>query len=144
MERGFNRCRTNRTNNNIMNIYKTNFPTEKDGKDYLLSIGVLIKIDEDNGKQIVFAKDTAAVVYIGKVVKIPATYDADGNIITPAVFYPGYAIDVMSKISNLDFGAFMVYPVEAAHSFYGYARNAEVPPTKKTEILDIEPKIIKE
>ena len=72
-----------------MNIYKTNFPTEKDGKDYLLSIGVLIKIDEDNGKQIVFAKDTAAVVYIGKVVKIPATYDADGNIITPAVFYPG-------------------------------------------------------
>ena len=24
--------------------------------------------------------DTAAVVYIGKVVKIPATYDADGNI----------------------------------------------------------------
>ena len=126
-----------------MNIYKTNFPTEKDGKDYLLSIGVLIKIDEDNGKQIVFAKDTAAVVYIGKVVKIPATYDADGNIITPAVYYPGFAIDVMSS-SKLDFGEFMVYPIEAAHSFYGYARNAEVPPTKKTEILDIEPKIIKE
>ena len=110
-----------------MNIYKTNFPTEKDGKDYLLSIGVLIKIDEDNGKQIVFAKDTAAVVYIGKVVKIPATYDADGNIITPAVFYPGYAIDVMNANPNLDFGSFMVYPIEAAHSFYGYPRNAEVP-----------------
>ena len=123
-----------------MNIYKTNFPTEQEGKDYLLSIGVLVKTDNE----IVFSKDTAAVVYIGKVGKIPATYDADGNIITPAVFYPGYAIDVMSKISNLDFGAFMVYPVEAAHSFYGYARNAEVPPTKKTEILDIEPKIIKE
>lgn len=126
----FNRCRTNRTNNNIMNIYKTNFPTEQEGKDYLLSIGVLIEIDEDNGKQIVFAKDTAAVVYIGKVVKIPATYDADGNIITPAVYYDGFAIDVMSSL-DLDFGAFMVYPIEAAHSFYGYARNAEVPPTKK-------------
>ena len=25
-----------------MNIYKTNFPTEQEGKDYLLSIGVLI------------------------------------------------------------------------------------------------------
>ena len=122
-----------------MNIYKTNFPTEQEGKEYLLSIGVLIEVDGE----IVFAKDTAAVVYIGKVVKIPATYDADGNIITPAVFYPGYAIDVMSSL-KLDFGAFMVYPVEAAHSFYGYARNAEVPPTKKTEILDIEPKIIKE
>ena len=110
-----------------MNIYKTNFPTEQEGKDYLLSIGVLVETDNE----IVFAKDTAAVVYIGKVVKIPATYDADGNIITPAVYYPGFAIDVMSAISNLDFGAFMVYPVEAAHSFYGYARNAEVPPVKK-------------
>ena len=109
-----------------MNIYKTNFPTEQEGKDYLLSIGVLVETDE----QIVFAKDTAAVVYIGKVVKIPATYDADGNELTPAVYYDGYAIDVMSS-SNLDFGAFMVYPVEAAHSFYGYARNAEVPPVKK-------------
>ena len=61
-----------------MNIYKTNFPTEQEGKDYLLSIGVLIEVEEE-GKEIVFAKDTAAVVYIGKVVKIPATYDADGN-----------------------------------------------------------------
>lgn len=126
MERGFNRCRTNRTNNNIMNIYKTNFPTEQEGKDYLLSIGVLIEVDGDEGKEIVFAKDTAAVVYIGKVVKIPATYDKDGNIITPAVYYDGFAIDVMSSLV-LDFGAFMVYPVEAAHSFYGYPRNAEVP-----------------
>jgi len=113
-----------------MNIYKTNFPTEQEGKDYLLSIGVLIEVDGDEGKEIVFAKDTAAVVYIGKVVKIPATYDADGNIITPAVFYPGYAIDVMSSL-DLDFGEFMVYPIEAAHSFYGYARNAEVPPTNE-------------
>ena len=30
-------------NNNIMNIYKTNFPTEQEGKDYLLSIGVLVE-----------------------------------------------------------------------------------------------------
>ena len=126
-----------------MNIYKTNFPTEQEGKDYLLSIGVLIEIDGDEGKEIVFSKDTAAVVYIGKVVKIPATYDKDGNIITPAVYYDGYAIDVMSSL-DLDFGEFAVYPIEAAHSFYGYPRNAEVPPTKEIEILDIEPKIIKE
>ena len=77
-----------------MNIYKTNFPTEQEGKDYLLSIGVLVETDNE----IVFSKDTAAVVYIGKVVKIPATYDADGNIITPAVYYDGYAIDVMTQL----------------------------------------------
>ena len=107
-----------------MNIYKTNFPTEQEGKDYLLSIGVLVETDNE----IVFAKDTAAVVYIGKVVKIPATYDKDGNELTPPIYFDGYAIDIMSKIPNLDFGSFMVYPLEAAHSFYGYPRNAEVPP----------------
>ena len=109
-----------------MNIYKANFETKEQGQDYLFSIGVLVETDE----QIVFSKDTAAVVYIGKVVKIPATYDKEGNIITPAVYYDGYAIDVMSSI-KLDFGEFAVYPIEAAHSFYGYPRNAEVPPTKK-------------
>jgi len=108
-----------------MNIYKTNFETKEQGQDYLFSIGVLV----ENESEIVFSKDTAAVVYIGKVVKIPATYDKEGNIITPAVYYDGYAIDVMSSI-KLDFGEFAVYPIEAAHSFYGYARNAEVPPTK--------------
>lgn len=109
-----------------MNIYKANFETKEQGQEYLFSIGVLVETDE----QIVFSKDTAAVVYIGKVVKIPATYDKEGNELTPPIYYDGYAIDVMSSIV-LDFGAFMVYPPEAAHSFYGYARNAEVPPTKK-------------
>ena len=108
-----------------MKIYKANFETKEQGTEYPLNIGVLVEQDEE----IVFSKDTAAVVYIGKVVKIPATYDKEGNIITPAVYYPGYAIDVMNAKPDLDFGEFAVYPIEAAHSFYGYARNAEVPPT---------------
>ena len=37
----------------------------------------------------------------------------------------------MNAKPDLDFGEFAVYPIEAAHSFYGYPRNAEVPPTKK-------------
>ena len=106
-----------------MNIYKAVFDTKEQGTTYLLSIGVLIEQED-----IVFAPTTAAVVYIGKVVKIPATYDADGNIITPAVYYDGFAIDVMSSL-DLDFGEFMVYPIEAAHSFYGYPKDAEVKPT---------------
>ena len=125
MERSFNRHRTCRTNNYIdmMQIYKTNFPTEKKGKQYLLNLGVILEVDGE----IVFAKNTAAVVYIGKVVKIPATYDADGNILTLAVYYDGYAIDVMSS-DLLTFGTFEVFPADkAAHSFYGWARGAEVP-----------------
>jgi len=111
----------------MMQIYKTNFPTEQQGKDYLLNLGVIIEVENE----IVFAKNTAAVVYIGKVVKIPATYDDEGNIITPAIFYDGYAIDVMSS-ELLDFGTYEVYPADkAAHSFYGWARDAEVPKTQE-------------
>ena len=115
-----------------MNIYKTNFDTKEQGTEYLLNIGVLVEQEGEN----VFAPTTAAVVYIGKVVKTPATYDKDGNIITPAVYYDGFAIDVMSSLV-LDFGSFMVYPIEAAHSFYGYPRNAEVPKASKIEIKPI-------
>ena len=111
-----------------MKIYKANFETKEQGTEYLLSIGVLV----ENESEIVFSKDTAAVVYIGKVVKIPATYDKEGNELTPPIYFDGYAIDVMNGAKpNLDFGEFAVYPIEAAHSFYGYPRNAEVPPTKK-------------
>ena len=107
-----------------MNIYKANFETKEQGQDYLFSIGVLV----ENESEIVFSKDTAAVVYIGKVVKIPATYDKEGKYNYSGSFLSdGYAIDVMNAKPDLDFGEFAVYPVEAAHSFYGYARNAEVP-----------------
>jgi hypothetical protein len=110
-----------------MNIYKTNFPTEQEGKDYLLSIGVLIEIDGDEGKEIVFSKDTAAVVYIGKVVEFPATYDEDGNELTPTIYYDGVAYDVMSS-DTLDMGDYEVYPGDkSAHSFAGWAISSEVP-----------------
>ncbi len=111
-----------------MKIYKAVFDTKEQGTEYLLNLGVIV---EQEG-EIVFAPTTAAVVYIGKVVKIPATYDDEGNIITPAVYYPGYAIDVMSSVDGLDFGDYAVYPADkAAHSFYGYPKDAEVPPIEE-------------
>ncbi len=114
-----------------MKIYKAVFDTKEQGTEYLLNIEVLVETDE----QIVFAPTTAAVVYIGKVVKIPATYDDEGNIITPAVYYDGFAIDVMVQDSiTLDFGSYAVYPADkSAHSFYGYPRGAEVPPPATPE-----------
>jgi hypothetical protein len=112
-----------------MKIYKAVFDTKEQGTEYLLNIGVLVEQEGEN----VFAPTTAAVVYIGKVVEIPATYDDEGNIITPAVYYPGFAIDIMVQDSvTLDFGSYAVYPADnSAHSFYGYPRNAEVPPTEQ-------------
>ena len=103
-----------------MNIYKAVFDTKEQGTDYLLSIGVLVETDE----QVVFAPTTAAVVYIGKVIDKDKTTDPENPI-----YYDGYAIDVMSS-ETLDFGSYAVYPADkSAHSFYGYPKDAEVPPT---------------
>ena len=107
-----------------MKIYKSVFDTEQQGKDYLLNLGAIV---EQEG-EIVFAPTTAAVVYIGKVVDKDKTTDPENP-----VYYPGFAIDVMSSL-DLDFGGFMVYPGDAsAHSFMGWARGAEVPPPATPE-----------
>ena len=111
----------------MMQIYKTVFDTEQQGKNVLISKGVWQEVTEEGVTTMQFINGTAAVVYIGKVVKIPATYDKDGNELTPPIFYDGVAFDIMSS-DLLDFGTNEVYPAdEAAHSFYGYPRNAEVP-----------------
>ena len=110
-----------------MNIYKTVFDNELQGKDYLIAQGVWEEVTEEGVTSMQYINGTAAVVNIGKVVEIPATYDPDGNELTPPVYYDGWAYDVMSS-ATLDFGEYEVYPAEkAAHSFLGWARSAEVP-----------------
>lgn len=105
-----------------MNIYKAVFDTKADAETYLLSLGVLVLNEED----IVFAPTTAAVVYIGKVVDKDQTTDPENP-----VYYPGYAVDVMSSVDGLDFGDYAVYPGDmSAHSFFGYPVGAEVPPAE--------------
>ena len=110
-----------------MKIYKTVFDNELEGKDYLISQGVWEEVTEEGVTSMQYINGTAAVVNIGKVVEIPATYDADGNELTPPIYYPGWAYDIMSSaILDMDYE---VYPGEkAAHSFLGWARSSEVPP----------------
>ena len=111
-----------------MKIYKAVFDTKEQGTTYLLSIGVLIEQEGDEGVEVVFAPTTAAVVYIGKVIDKDQTTDPENP-----VYYPGFAIDVMSS-ETLDFGDYAVYPADkSAHSFYGYPKDAEVPPTNIEE-----------
>ncbi len=111
-----------------MYIYKTNFLTEAEGKQALITKGVWEEVTEEGVTQMVYINGTRAVVNIGKIVKTPGTYGPDGHEITPPVYYDGWAYDVMST-EVIDFGANEVYPGdEAAHSFFGWPRNAEVPP----------------
>jgi hypothetical protein len=118
----------------MMQIYKTVFDTEQQGKDILISKGVWEEVTEEGVTSMQFTNGTAAVVNIGKVVEIPATYDADGNELTPPVYFPGWAYDVMSS-DLLDFGTYEVFPApNEVHSFMGWAKDSEVPPTLEPEI----------
>jgi len=110
-----------------MNIYKTVFDTEQQGKDILIQKGVWEEVTEEGVKSMRYINGTKAVVNIGKVVEVPATYDKKGRVIKPAIEYPGWAYDIMTT-DTLDFGDKEVYPGDtSAHQFYGYPRGAEVP-----------------
>ncbi|MGY8868361.1 MAG: hypothetical protein ACKVJK_22375 [Methylophagaceae bacterium] len=117
-----------------MKIYKTVFDTEAQGKDVLIQKDVWKEVtDEEGVTSMQYINGTKGVVYIGKVVKTPGTYDPDGKEITPPIYYPGVAYDIMST-DDLDFGDNEVYPGDlAAHQFYGFARGAEVPPVLSIE-----------
>lgn len=110
-----------------MHIYKLVFDTEQQGKQVLIDNNVWEEVTIEGVTTMQYINGTKGVVYIGKVIKTPGTYDPDGHEITPPIYYDGVAYDIIST-DELDFGSFEVYPADnAAHQFYGYPRNAEVP-----------------
>jgi hypothetical protein len=110
-------------------IYKTVFTTELEGKIILENKGVWKEVNSLGPNILNYINGTKSVAVIGKVIKTPATYAPDGTIITPPVYYPGIAYDIMST-DVIDFGSNEVYPGDfSVHSFSGWARNSEVPPS---------------
>jgi len=103
-----------------MNIYKLQYTDKTEGDADLLSKGTYEVIE---GEQ-VYTNGTQAIVYIGKIVEIPGTYDKDGHEITPPVYYPGVFYDLMTNV-EYDFGTYEVFPTDCVHSFLGYAKNAD-------------------
>ena len=103
-----------------MNIYKLHYDTKAEGDADLLSKGTYEVLE---GEQ-VYINGTQAIVYIGKIVEIPATYDDEGHEITPPVYYDGVFYDLMTT-EEFDFGTNEIFPTDCVHSFAGYEKNAE-------------------
>ena len=93
-------------------IFKLNYPNKETAIADLIDKKI---IDADFN----YLKGTHAVVEIGKVVKIPATFDENGELLTEPIYYDGYAYDVMSD-EEVDFGSFEIFPKNPAHGFAGY------------------------
>jgi hypothetical protein len=93
-------------------IFKLNYPDKQTAIADLIDKKI---IDADFN----YLKGTHAVVEIGKVVRIPATFDENGELLTEPIYYDGYAYDVMSD-EEVDFGSFEIFPKNPAHGFAGY------------------------
>lgn len=98
-----------------MNIYKLHYTDKAVGDADLLAKGVYEVIDGEN----VYTNGTQAVCYIGKIVEVPATYNPDGTILTPAIYFDGVFYDVMTT-EEIDFSPNEVFPDHYVHTFAGY------------------------
>lgn len=105
-----------------MNIYKLQYIDKETAMADLLAKGVYIETEDG----LVYAEGVQAVVEIGQIVEIPGTYDEEGNVITEPIYYNDVFYDVMC-IQDIDFGTNEIFPINCAHSFAGYATNAEGP-----------------
>ena len=64
----------------------------------LLAKGVLISTTDLNGNEInTYAQSTHAVVYIGKIVDVPAVVE-NMKVIKEATYLKGYHVDVMTDL----------------------------------------------
>lgn len=106
-----------------MNIYKLNYKDKETAIIDLVSKQVYVEQTLNGVISLGYGEGIQAVVEIGKIVEVPATYDENGNIITEPIYYDGYAYDVMCE-QTIIFES-EIFPVNCAHSFLGYAQDAD-------------------
>ena len=83
--------------------YKLKYKEEKEALNDLMDKGIIQdkKSEDDDGNVVVtrtpYTDITEAVVYIGKLVDKPATFDEDGEVLTDATYLEGWHVDVMTN-----------------------------------------------
>ncbi len=96
-------------------IKKLKYASREAAEQDLLTKGILQEFESE----LVNAPITEAVVHIGTIVDTPATYDEQGEELTPATFLEGYHVDIMIK-ENVDFGENELNPTNPVHRFWGH------------------------
>ena len=91
--------------------YKLVYPDKETAIADLKSKDIL---DEDGNKK---SFPTHNVVFDIKVPETKATYDEQGEILSPATFKEGYHVDVMDERLDLDFGSYRKFPKQEYHKF---------------------------
>ena len=106
-----------------MNIYKLQYDTNAQADADFLDKGVTQVIEVEGQQYTKNSSATQAVVDLGKVVETKGTYDPDGHVITPAVYFDGVFYDIMTT-EHIDFGTHALTPTNCVHGFAGYSIDA--------------------
>jgi hypothetical protein len=96
-----------------MNIYKLQYTDQESATYSLIETGVLGEFGYHN--------TTQAIVSLGKLVKVQATYDENGEELTPPIYYDGIFYDVMTE-ATIDFGENEIFPENESHGFAGHVK----------------------
>jgi hypothetical protein len=105
-----------------MKEYKLKYQDKQEALQDLMAKGVIIEklsYNEDEElelRQTPYTSITEAVVYIGNIVDVPATFDEEGEVLTDATFLDGYHVDVMLN-EAVDFGENEVVTDKPVHTF---------------------------
>jgi hypothetical protein len=103
-----------------MNTYKLKYADKTAAIDDLIEKGVVISwafTDEEETEKVAktYSPETAAVVYIGRIVDTPATFTDEGEIDTEATFLDGYHVDIMTS-ATIEFNN-EEHPANPVHTF---------------------------
>lgn len=82
-----------------MNIYQLTYDSKEQAVNDLKSKGVLLSDTEGGTFYGPQANGVHAVVYLGFSVETDATYDEQGNELTPAVLSSSYDVDIMCEVA---------------------------------------------
>jgi len=105
-----------------MKEYKLKYNNKQEALQDLMAKSVIVErlsYNEDEElelRQTPYTDITEAVVYIGNIVDVPATFNEDGEVLTDATFLDGYHVDVMLN-EAVDFGDSEVVTDNPVHNF---------------------------
>jgi len=101
-----------------MNKYKLQYTDKTEGDADLLAKNTYEVVTEEGVSQDVYINGTQAIVYIGQIIKVPATYDDEGEELTSSTYYDGVFYDIITTMT-IDFGEKEVFPKKIKHTFFG-------------------------
>ena len=101
-----------------MKVYKLKYQDKETAIADLLAKGAYVEIEDENQeKQLSYAKGVHAIVELGLIVSTDGTYDKEGNELTAPVYADGYHYDVLTD-NEIPFTN-VIEPKSPKHSFFG-------------------------